>query len=300
MDIKQLRFLEALAEEKHFGRAAAACFVTQPTLSARIRQLEDELGLPLIQRGNRFEGLTPEGERILGWARRVLVNYAGLYQEVATVKGTLAGQLRLGIVPSALPFSARLTMPFMRAHPAASIHSISRTADEITKSLESFALDLGIAYLDREVPDTLQTLELYPESYVLLVPEGEYFPDRDSVSWQEAASLPLCLLSKGMHNRHLIESAFQAAGCDVEPQFQSNSFLALYSHVSNGYWATIAPGFHARIAGLNQGVAAIPLVEPAVVHPVGLLWRQDEPLSPLVSAFIAQSRQHLVAETQPA
>ncbi len=292
MDIKQLRFLDALAQEKHFGRAAAACFISQPTLSLRIRQLEDELGVPLIYRGNRFQGLTPEGEKVLAWARRVLMNYEGLYQDVALIKGKLDGNLRLGIVPSALPFAAQLTTPFLAKYRKVSVISTSHTADEITQMLEGFMLDMGIAYLSSTLPENICSMELYQESYVVLVPADEYFPGRTEISWREAATLPLCLLTKGMHNRWIIEDAFAQSGCVVEPQLQSNSIMTLYTHVRAGYWATIAPSFHAKLVGIPEGVRALKLTQPHVEHPVGLLWRDTDPLSPLIEAFrlVAEER----------
>ena len=102
MDIKQLRFLVALDETRHFGQAAARCHVTQPTLSMRLRSLEEELGLELVHRGQRFEGFSAEGERILAWARSLLAAQDGLYAEAAACRGQLVGTLRLGVVPLAV------------------------------------------------------------------------------------------------------------------------------------------------------------------------------------------------------
>ncbi|PID50359.1 MAG: LysR family transcriptional regulator [Proteobacteria bacterium] len=294
MDIKQLRFLDALAQEKHFGRAAAACFITQPTLSLRIRQLENELGIPLIQRGNRFEGLTPEGERVLAWARRVLSNYEGLQQEISLIRDDLHGTLKLGIIPSALPFSAQLTTPFLQKYPRVAVISRSDSADEINQALESFALDLGISYLSRQLPKNLQTQALYCESYVALVPKAMYeqrFRERDELTWLEAAELPLCLLTGDMHNRWIIEDTLEKLGCSVQPQLQSSSLMTLYAHVMSGHWATIVPSFHAQSVAIPASVKILALHAPYVEHPVGLIWREAEPLSPLVAAFCAMAIQ---------
>ncbi|MCB1755110.1 MAG: LysR family transcriptional regulator [Gammaproteobacteria bacterium] len=285
MDIKQLKFLDALAQEEHFGRAASRCHVSQPTLSLRIRQLEEELGVPLIYRGNRFESLTPEGQRVLAWARRLLANYDGLYQDVALLRGHLSGRLRLGAVPSALAFAARLTAPFLNDYGQVTAISKSMSADEIEQGLEGFSLDVGISYLSRSLSDTVCTLPLYQEGYVALLPQHEYFTDRESISWCEVATLPLCLLTKGMHNRQIIEDVFAEVGCHPDILFESNSILTLYTHVQNGHWATIAPNFHARLLGVPDGVRALPLTHPELLQPVGLIWRDMQPLSPLVEAF---------------
>ena len=119
MDIRQLQYLSALAREKHFTRAAKACNVTQPTLSGRIRQLEQELGVPIVERGQRFHGLTPEGEKVLKWAHSILDNWTSLQQEISTLRGTkgkLVGRLSLGVVPSALPMAALITKAFQDRH----------------------------------------------------------------------------------------------------------------------------------------------------------------------------------------
>ena len=120
MDIRQLQYLAALAREKHFTRAAKVCNVTQPTLSGRIRQLEQELGVPIVERGQRFHGLTPEGERVLKWAHAILDNWSSLQQEIATLRnspGTLAGRLSVGVIPSALPMAALITKVIQDRHP---------------------------------------------------------------------------------------------------------------------------------------------------------------------------------------
>ena len=120
MDLRQLQYLAALAREKHFTRAAQACSVTQPTLSGRIRQLERELGVPIVERAQRYVGLTPEGERVLKWAHLVLDNWHSLQQELGTIrskKGDLTGRLSLGVIPSALPMVSNLTNAMQLAHP---------------------------------------------------------------------------------------------------------------------------------------------------------------------------------------
>ena len=292
MDIKQLRFLDALAQEKHFSRAAAACFVSQPTLSLRIRQLEDELGVPLIYRGNRFEGLTPEGERVLAWARRVISNYEGLYQDIDLIKGQLSGSLRLGVIPSALPYVAQLTSPFLDQHKNVSIVSLSRSAVEINHQLEDFSIDIGLTYLAKARQENTSHVELYQESYVALVPNEEFFPGRDTMTWREAATLPLCLLSSDMHNRWIIENTFEQLGCKVDPQVQSNSILTLYSHVRMGNWATIAPDIHVQLAGIPKGIRVLPLTDPHIINPIGLIWRDASPLSPMIQSFLDVATQN--------
>ena len=152
MDIRQLQYLSALAREKHFTRAAAACNVSQPTLSGRIRQLEQELGIPIVERGQRYFGLTPEGERVLSWAHQILDGWAALKQEIAQLKGEghLSGRITLGVIPSALPMAARLTGFFQAQHTEIDLAILSQTSIEVIRSLEDFSIDAGISYLDNE------------------------------------------------------------------------------------------------------------------------------------------------------
>ena len=104
MLLKHLQYLTALARERHFARAAAACQVTQPTLSAGIKQLEDQLGLLVVQRGQRFEGLTAEGERVLAWAQRITADAESLEQEASRLRRVLEGRLRIAAPMAALTF----------------------------------------------------------------------------------------------------------------------------------------------------------------------------------------------------
>src|ERR1700722_479955 len=110
--IDKLDFLLALAREKHFGRAAESCGVTQPTLSAGIKQLEESLGVMLVIRGSRFQGFTPEGVRVLDWARRIVGDTRAMREEVQALRLGLVGRLRIAVVPTALPMVAALTTPY--------------------------------------------------------------------------------------------------------------------------------------------------------------------------------------------
>src|SRR5688572_23763506 len=153
MDIGQLQYLVALAREKHFTRAAQACHVTQPTLSGRLRQLEQDLGVPIIERGQRFHGFTADGERVLKWAHIILDNWTSLQQEISALRhtgGPLAGRLSFGVVPSALPMVALITKAIQDRHPDIEITVLSQSSIEILRHLEDFTIDIGLSYLDNE------------------------------------------------------------------------------------------------------------------------------------------------------
>jgi DNA-binding transcriptional LysR family regulator len=148
--IDKLEFLIALARERNFSRAAESCGVTQPTLSAGIKQLEDTLGVLLVNRSSRFYGLTAEGERVLDWARRIVSDARAMRQDVHASKTALAGHLTFAAVPTALPMVAELTTPFRTKHPDVRFTVLSSTSREILSKLDDFQIDAGLTYLDNE------------------------------------------------------------------------------------------------------------------------------------------------------
>src|SRR6202171_2257080 len=115
--IDKLDFILALAREKHFGRAAEACGVTQPTLSAGVKHLEDQMGVVLVNRGSRFQGFTPEGQRVLEWARRIVGDTRAMREEVDALKRGLVGHIKIAAIPTALAMTAMLTTPYRAKHP---------------------------------------------------------------------------------------------------------------------------------------------------------------------------------------
>ena len=148
--IDKLEFLLALAREKHFGHAAEACGVTQPTLSAGVKQIEESFGVLLVNRGSRFQGFTPEGERVLDWARRIVGDTRAMREEVHALKHGLAGRLRLAAIPTALAMVETLTSPMRARHPAVQFTVLSRTSTEILALLENLEIDAGITYVENE------------------------------------------------------------------------------------------------------------------------------------------------------
>src|SRR3546814_12449415 len=112
MLIRHLAYFVTLAKERHFARAADACHITQPTLSAAIRKLEEDLGVPLVARGHRFTGLTPEGEKLLAWSRQILTDYQSLINDLAGARTGLVGELRVGVIPAAMPAVSFITARF--------------------------------------------------------------------------------------------------------------------------------------------------------------------------------------------
>ena len=287
MVIKQLVYLLALAREKHFGLAAERSHISQPTLSAAIRQLEDELQVPIVERGNRFIGFTPEGERVLEYARRIVADCDALRQDLSELRQGLTGHLRIGVVPSALPIVSRITGPFARSHPRVSVSIQSLTSIEIQKQIDEFALDVGLTYLDNEPVTRMRTLPLYREHYILLTPAEGPFAGRKSVTWAEAAAVPLCLLSPDMQNRRIVDRIFRSVGAAPHPTLETNSIVTLCLHVSAGQLSSVMPHTLLDMPGLPGGTIALELTEPEVSYGMGIVMPDREPAQPLARALFA-------------
>jgi DNA-binding transcriptional LysR family regulator len=296
--LDKLEYLMALSRERHFGRAAEASGVTQPTLSAGIKQLEEQLGVLLVQRGSRFIGFTPEGERTLDWARRIVGDSRAMRQEITALKRGLTGRLKIAAIPTALAMVAAITTPYRARHPDVRFTILSQTSIQILTQLENLEIDAGISYLDNEPLGRVSTVPLYQERYQLLTSPDAPLGNRDRVTWAEVAKVPLCLLTPDMQNRRILEDLLRSAGGDPKPTLESNSVVVLFAHVRTGRWATVMPSKLAETLGLTDTLRAIPIVEPEAVHTIGLVVPAREPMTPLTAALVAQAKQ--VAKTMNA
>ncbi|MFK0161074.1 LysR family transcriptional regulator [Rhizobium sp. NPDC090279] len=286
MLIRHLSFFVTLAEEKHFARAAELCHVTQPTLSAAIRKLEDDLRVTLIARGNRYIGLTSEGERVLEWGRQILFDYESLQGDIAGTKKGLLGTLRLGVVPAAMPSVSFLSERFAAAHPEATIEIKSMTSRAIQHGLDAFEIDGGLTYLENEPLEHVQRLPLYHERYVFVCRSDHPLAGRRRLTWAEAAVQPLCLLSEDMQNRRILNGIAASAGLRITPSVVSNSFLAVCSHIRNGLWSSIVPHTFFYILGDRTDLVSIELIDPQHRQALGLVTSDRSPQSPMTRALV--------------
>ncbi len=287
--LDKLEFFIALAKERHFGRAAETLGVTQPTLSAAIKQLEDQLGVMLVLRGSRFQGLTPEGEQVLAWARRIAGDARSMREEMRAARHGLSGRIRIAAIPTALAMVARLTTPFREKHPGVTFSVLSRTSIEVLSLLGNFDIDAGITYLDHEPLGRVTSVPLYSERYQLIIAAGSPLAERKTVRWADLAQLPLCLLTPDMQNRRIIDQHLAEAGIEVRPTLESNSMIVLFSHIRTGKWASIMPLNLAETFGFDEPIRAIPIVEPDASHLVGLVAARREPHTPLVAALLDEA-----------
>jgi len=273
-----LRYLVALDDHRHFGRAALACHVTQPALSNAIRALEASFGMAVVKRGRSFAGFTPEGERILASARRILHEQELLQQDLLSQTESPRGNLLIGAVPTATPVAACFAAMLRDRHPGIRPTLRSMSSVEIETGLESFALDLGLGYTERlaDSKSPLRLLPQYTERYFLLSRcEGaaaarlQIGPE---IGWADAARQPLCLLSPEMHNRTVMDRSFAAAcGSPPAPAIETNAVLTLAMAVVAGHVCSILPGsLMGAIKGYGE-LLARPLIEPRTEIPIAFM-----------------------------
>jgi len=288
--IDKLTYLVAVAREHSFRRAADACGVAQPTLSAGIKQLEDELGAMLVRRTSRYHGLTPEGEKILEWAKRMVGDALSMRQELQAMRTGLSGHLRLAVVPTALAMVPMLTGPCLARHPALHFTILSRTSDRVVQMLDDLEVDAGITYLDNEALGRMLTVPLYTERYRLVTRDDTVFAERDAVRWGELGDTRLCLLTPDMQNRRIMDRLMQAAGIEPRAALVSDSQVTLMAHVLTGQWATVLPERVAETLAQAAGLRQIPLIEPDAAYQVGLVVPSREPTPILTAALVAVAR----------
>lgn len=284
-DFRDLQLLVSLSRHRNFSRAAADCNISQPAFSTRIRKMEDRFALPLVRRGNNFLGFTREGEVVLKWARKILIDAEGLRQEIDALSNNLNGKLSLGVIPTAMPFAAHVSSQLRRQHPNLSVEIHSLSTRQIESRLDDFSLDAGIMYFEDTDPDT--TVKLYEERYVLIAPQSlaSALGSGRQVTWSEAAGLPLCLLTPNMRNRQLIDAVFSEVSAVPTVTMEATGFTAVLAQVASGTAATIAP------VGVAETFLALPstlqfdLVKPDVTHTVGMSIKDQSPELPMVHAL---------------
>lgn len=291
MIFSQLEYMVALARERHFARAAESCSVSQPALSEGIRKLEAELDVPLIRRGNRFEGLTAEGEEIVLWARRILADRTALTEQISAMRSGVTGQLRIGSIPTASSAVSLLTAPFCAAHPSASVHVASDLrSEDVLRLLADYEIDAGVTYVGNPVPDGFRVTPLYVERYVLLTAEEDGLFSGSAVGWSDAAALPLCLLDRSMQGRRLVDEALREVGLTAAPRLETDSVASLLAQMTAGPWATIVPSAWLHVFQVPRGLRALRLVKPERQAQIGLVTLSREPETVLARALTAVAR----------
>lgn len=294
-----LRYLTALEQHRHFGRAAQACHITQPALSNALRALEADMGVAIVRRGRSYEGLTPEGERVLASARRMLHEHERLRQDLASTSSQASGVLHLGSVPSALPVAAQFAVWLQRAHSGVKVQLRSLSSTAIDAGLENLTLDLALGYVDRpaEGGRRRQTWPQYEEHYFAVLDasqdegSGASAAPAAPLHWADLAGRRLVLLAPEMHHRAIVDAALREGGVPadaVQVAVETDSVLALVAAVqAGGGLASVLPGALVRSLQPSAGLVVHPLEVPAVRTAVGWMGRPSEQTSRVVAAALA-------------
>jgi DNA-binding transcriptional LysR family regulator len=275
--LSTLRYLVALNEHKHFGRAAQACHITQPALSNAVRALEAEFNVVIVKRDRNFAGLTPEGERVLASAQLMLHEHAILQQELKSDINVPRGTLRIGAIPTAIPIVARFAAMLQARYPSIMPAVLSLSSSELERGLNDLSIDLALGYTDRMGLRGTRLLAWpqYTEHYFLLRraarPHADCLQIGPKMRWKDAAKLPLCMLTPEMHNRTIVDAAFTTAGVAVIPAIETNSILTMALSVVAGSVCSVLPGALVGAVRSYRELEALPLIGPEVRTPIGFM-----------------------------
>jgi LysR family transcriptional regulator, hydrogen peroxide-inducible genes activator len=273
--LRQLRFLVAVVDSLHFGRAANACFVSQSTLSAGIKELEDRLGVAVIERTRRSVAPTAVGREIAARAREILAGADSLVDIARAAQDPMAGPLRLGMIPTIGPFLTPRAMPKLRvAFPRLQLYLREEQSARLVERLDAAELDAAVLALPYPL-DGFDTLDLFRDRFWVVCPPGHRFSLADRVSLQDMASENLLLLEEGHCMRDHALAACALEGARRNDAFQGTSLYTLVQMVAGGLGITLLPQM-ALDAGILRGLdlAALPLEGDAACRTIGLVWRR--------------------------
>lgn len=284
MNVRHLQFFVALAREGHFGRAAAACNVSQPALSMAIGRLEAELGLRLVDRGGGgMVGLTDAGQTLVQRARFIVQSVDAVRADATRLKGQLTATLRLGTVPTAVAAAPALTAALLRDHPGVRVTVRTAPSEVLCGEVARHELDAALVY--EEGPrNGLSYRALYDERLMFVSPTDDHDLSA-TVTWDSVAEHELCLLSPQMQHRVIVEDAIRGVGAAVRPRVEADSFAMLMGYVRQG-WPTVLG--HTWLLGqrLPPGVRAREIVDPALRPRIALATSAAGPLTPVARALV--------------
>ncbi|OWY78638.1 LysR family transcriptional regulator [Pantoea sp. AMG 501] len=298
MDIKQLIYLCNLERERHFGRAAEASFVSQPTLSMRLKNLERELGLSLINRSNNFAGFTPEGDRVLAWAREIVSVYQGLKLEVESLKHGVNGTLRLGVVPQCSVSLAELLKAVQARYPQLDYRIAVLSADQLLDALNSHTVDVGIGFFEMA---TLRELHfqasLLADSGVEAVFHPAHFPPlcaHETLDLPTLAQQPLCLAEPTRYFRRYLDMTFRDAALLPRVVVESASVMQLLQCTQVGLGVLISPRGHLLPESLH-GLEKRTISMPKMARQAALVIAEPGRATPLAQHFYDEARSYLAS-----
>jgi DNA-binding transcriptional LysR family regulator len=291
MELRQLRYVVAVATHRHFTRAAAAVPVAQPALSHQVKLLEQELGVELFERSHNGARLTEAGEIFLLRARRALAEMDAAREEIAALKGLTTGRLALGAMQALAGLDLpRLIATFHAAHPGVDVSlREDSTLDMLTMAARG-ELDLAIAALDVERPAGLEVVPLLREPVLVAMPAAHRLAALETVPVGQLRGETFIFFKAGTGLRAVSERAVTKAGFVPRVGFQTSSHDRLLALVSEGLGVGFVPA--SAVCDPPPPEIAVRPVSPAIDRTVGVVWRADQRHTPATSAFLALLRAH--------
>jgi DNA-binding transcriptional LysR family regulator len=288
MLLTQLEYFVAVAREQHFGRAAAACFVSPSALSESLHKLETELGTPLVRRGRAFEGLTPEGELALVWARKVLASDRSLRDDLAAARGHLSSTVRLGVIPAAVSRAAEIVARLTTHHPLVRVTlRTGLTTEEIVRGIRDYELDAGLIHPAVDDASDLAVSPLYEDRMMVVGVDALITSDRMTMTGAELVGLPSCVLGPQMRARQALDHGLSMESLTLVPRVESDSVEALFAVATTGAAVAVVPESSVDPSHLSPRLRAVPLAEPEVTLSIALGFLADEPRPPVTTAIVA-------------
>jgi LysR family hydrogen peroxide-inducible transcriptional activator len=293
LKLKDLRYLVAVADQRHFGRAAARCFVSQPTLSSQLKKLEQSLGVQLIERAPNNVSLTAAGEEIVARARRILEATDEVVTLARSQHDPLAGRLRVALLPTIGPYLLPRVAPAVRkALPRLELHLYEYQTAPMLQKLHAGELDVGILALPVDTAG-LEARELYREAFSVALPEHHPLAARHSVRVADLKGEKLLLLEEGHCLRDQALEVCSRAGVHEQQDFRATSLETLRQMVASGAGITLLPELAGRGAYRNaRGLVLRPFAKPAPVRQVGALWRKSSARRGAIDALCRVISEH--------
>lgn len=290
MELRQLRYLVALAEERHFTRAAAREHIAQPALSQQLRRLEQEVGLPLVERTTRRVAMTDAGELVLARARRILAEVDAVHAELGALRGLQTGHVGIGAMHTMGPVDVSLALAlFHQRHPGVELTVREQSSEELAEMLRVDELDLAfLSVTERIESHGLGLHQLVSEELVVLLPRDHRLAGRRRVRMEELAGEQFISFRDGARLRELLVSAARQAGFEPSVQLESNESERIRRLVARGLGVAILPRSDATSPGAEIAVAS--LVEPALTRDITLAWREGRRHSPAAAEFLELAR----------
>jgi len=290
MTLTELRYIVAVARERHFGRAAETCFVSQPTLSVAVKKLEDELGLTLFERGPGEVSVTPAGRRIIEQAQRVLEEASRIRELAAAGKDPLAGPLRLGAIYTIGPYLLPKLIPILRrTAPAMQLLIQENFTHRLAEELRSGEVDVILVALPFEAPGVM-TRPVYDEPFMVAVPKGHPWEHRKRVTSEELTNESLLLLGEGHCFRdQVLDICHTVRARERSPlarTVEGGSLETIRQMVAGGVGVTVLPATStATSGGSSDLIRILPFARPAPTRRVGLAWRRSFPRPEAIEAL---------------